>query len=200
MADPRGRLATLIVSIVLLTLLAAFFSASLALWIAGDWKQYGSGLDLTLRIMWGSWLVLFVAALLTYATFVGWHFRKARPNEGPTALMQAIAAGMKPSAWLKTGATSFTITVVLVSLLGVAVLASVLIWIIGDWSESRPALVLTLKLIWGAWWVLCIATVLTRIAIFGWQRRKAGYGPRPEDEFPDDAEQTSTEKAERDAS
>src|SRR5439155_20145205 len=132
MADRRGRLAILIVTVVLLTLLVAFGSASLALWLAGDWDRHERGLTLTLKIMWGPWVVLFVAALLTYATFMGWKFRKARPGEGPAALMRAIAEGMKPSAWLKRGPDSFTITVVLVSLLGVTVLATVLVWIIGD--------------------------------------------------------------------
>jgi len=188
MADPRGRLAILIVTIVLLTLLVAFSSASLAIWLAADWQRFAWGLTLTLKIMWGSWLVLFVAALLTYATFIGWKFRKARPNEGPAALMRAVAEGMKPSAWLKRGPDSFTITVVLVSLLGATVLASVLIWIIGDWEHSAWALQLSMKIIWGTWWVLCIVTVLVRIAIFRHQRRKGGYGPKPpaEDEGDDE--------------
>lgn len=188
MADSRGRLARLIVTLVLLTLLLAFGSASLALWLGGDWTHYERGLILTLKIMWGTWVVLFVAALLTYATIMGWKYRKARPNEGPAALLRAIKEGIHPSAWLKTGPTSFTITVVLVSLLGVTVLASVLIWIIGDWRDSEAALVLSLKIVWGAWWVLCILTVLVRVGIFGWQRRMAGYGRKPmdEDEGPDD--------------
>ena len=174
MAVSRYQLATLIVTLVLLTLLVAFFSASLVIWIAADWERYAWGLELTLRIMWGTWLVLFAAALLTYATFVGWHFRKAHPGEGPRALAQAIARGITPAAWLKTGATSFTITVVLVSLLGVSVLASVLIWIIGDWEHAAGALWLSLKIVWGTLWVLCIATVLVRISIFYRQRKNAG--------------------------
>src|SRR4051812_9815568 len=116
MAETRSRLAMLILGIVVLTLLVAFGSASLALWLAGDWEEYEPGIKLTLRIMWGTWLVVFVATVLTHLTMVGWRFRKARPDEGPAALMRAIAEGMKPSAWLKTGATSFTITVILVSL------------------------------------------------------------------------------------
>jgi hypothetical protein len=208
MAVSRGRLATLIVSLVLMTLLFAFFSASLALWLGGDWGRYRQGLTLTLKIMWGSWLVLLTAALLTGATIMGWRYRKARLSDAPAALARAMAEGMKPSALLKTAAISFTITVILVSLLGVAVLASVLIWIIGDWSgESAGALGLTLKIIWGTVWVLCIITVLVRVNIFRIQRSKAGYGPKPPPEEengdgegerhgqPEGGETASTEKA-----
>ena len=187
MAVSGGRLATLIVSLVLMTLLFAFFSASLAIWLAGDWARYGQGLTLTLKIMWGSWLVLFAAALLTAATIMGWRYRKARLSDAPAAMARALAEGMKPSALLKTAAISFTITVILVSLLGVAVLASVLIWIIGDWSgESAGALGLTLKIIWGTVWVLCIITVLVRVNIFRIQRNKAGYGRKPPPEGEDE--------------
>jgi len=188
MAESRGgRLATLIVTIVLLTLLVAFGSASLALWRAADWQRFRWGLTLTLKIMWGTWLVLFVAALLTHATIVGWKFRKARPGQGPAALLRAIREGITPSAWLKRGPDSFTITVVLVSLTGVAVLATVVLWIINDgggWFWP------SVKIIWGTWWVLSIATVLVRIAIFKNQRLKGGYGPRPpsEDDDKDDEE------------
>jgi hypothetical protein len=186
MAESGSRLALLILGIVVLTLFVAFGSASLALWLAGDWDDYAWGMTLTLKIMWGTWLLVFVATVLTHLTMVGWHFRKARPGEGPAALMRAIAEGMRPSSWMKTGATSFTITVVLVSLFGTAVLASVLIWIIGDWDHSRGALVLTLKIVWGAWWVLCIITVLVRVYIFYWQRRKGGYGRKPPQPPPSD--------------
>src|SRR5205085_1421402 len=100
-------------------------------------------------------------------------FRKLRPGKGPTALAKALEAEIKPASWFKRGWTSFTITVVLVSLFGTAVLASVLIWIIGDWKDHPSPLVLSLKIIWGAWWVLCIATVLVRVALFNKERKKA---------------------------
>jgi hypothetical protein len=188
MAVSRGKLAALIVTLVLLTLLFAFFSASLAIWLGGDWGRYRQGLTLTLKIMWGSWLVLLAAALLTYATIMGWRYRKARLSDAPAALRRALAEGMKPSALLKTTAISFTITVILVSLLGAAVLASVLIWIIGDWTgESADALGLTLKIIWGAVWVLCIITVLVRVNIFRIQRKKGGFGPKPPPEGEDES-------------
>ncbi len=185
MASSRSHLAGLISTLVLLTLFVAFGIASLVLALAGNWDEYGVALTLTLKIMWGTWFVATAATILTFVTMFGWHFRKLRPGQGPAALARALAAQIKPAAWFKRGPTSFTITVVLVSLFGVAVLASVLIWIIGDWEAHRPPLVLSLKIVWGAWWVLCIVTVLIRVALFGKERRKAAQaqaelGPRPE--------------------
>ena len=55
----------------------------------------------------------------------------------------------------------------LVSLFGAAIVASVLLWIFGDWSEDGGQLGVILRLIWAAWWVLAIATVLVRVALFG---------------------------------
>jgi hypothetical protein len=173
MANSRSRLAVLIAILALATLLMAFAITSLVLALAGDWEKHTDGLTLALKIMWGLWLLTFAAVILTGVTIFGWRFRKAQPGRGPAALARAIAEGFQPASWLKTTATSFTITVVLVSLLGGAVLASVLIWILGDWDKAEGPLTLALKLIWGAWWVLCIATVLVRVAIFGWQRNKA---------------------------
>ena len=74
MSGSRSRLFYLIAGVVVLTLLVAFGSASLALWLGGDWEDYGWGLTLTLKIMWGTWLVLFVALGLTHLTAVGWRF------------------------------------------------------------------------------------------------------------------------------
>lgn len=179
MADTYSRQGILISVIVLASVFAAFGLATLLLWMFGDWNRFAWGMTLTLKIMWGSWVIGFVATFLTHAGIAGWRFRKAHPGEGPRALMQAIAAGIKPAAWYKTPATSFTITVVLISLLGVAVLASVLLWILGEWNKAAGALGLTLKIIWGVWWVLCIATVLVRVAIFGLQRKKGSPPRRP---------------------
>src|SRR5438105_9903707 len=136
MALSGSRLAALISTIVLLTLLVAFGIATLVICLAGDWDEDARGLMLTLKIMWGTWFVAVAATALTRVTIFGWRFRKLRPGEGPTALAKALAAEIKPASWFKTGATSFTITVVLVSLFGVAVLASVLIWILGKWDDS----------------------------------------------------------------
>lgn len=165
-----SRLASLIVAIVLLTLFVAFVITSIVMGLMGDWKEHALGLKLTLKIMWGTWLTGLVAAILTYVTAYGWRFRKLRPGEGPAALLRNLKEDIKPSSWFKSGATSFTITVILVSLFGTAVLASVLLWIIGDWNTSKT---IALKAIWGAWWVLCIGTVLVRVGLFTKQRSQA---------------------------
>jgi hypothetical protein len=172
MSLSRSRLAALIANLVLLTLLVAFAIATLVIRLAGDWERHSWGLMLTLKIMWGSWLLLFATVVLTRITIAGWRFRKLRPGEMPAALRRAIAEGIKPASLFESGTTSFTITVVLVSLLGAATLASVLIWIIAGQENTRPRDI-ALRIIWGTWWVLCIVTVLVRVALFNQQRRKA---------------------------
>src|SRR5205807_470740 len=82
----------------------------------------------------------------------------------------------------KSASASFTITVVLVSLFGAAFLASLCLWIIGDWSEGGGPLLVAIKIIWGTWWVLAIATVLVRVAIFGAHRRRARQEKERRDE------------------
>ena len=173
MAKSRFRLAALISNIVLLTLLILASLTSVVLWLVGDWQKYGWGLGLTLRIVWGLWLLAFAATFLTRATIVGWHHRKAWPSEWPAALYKAFSEGGRPPSWFKSGVASFTITVILVSLMGASVLASVLLWIIGNWQTDAGPLGLTLKIIWGSWWVLVIVIVLVRVAIFEKQRRQA---------------------------
>src|SRR5262245_43919409 len=173
MSDPRAKLTMLILSIVVLSLLTTCVVTSVFLWVFGDWENHAWGMELTLKVMWSIWLAVLVASFLTYVTMFGWHFRRPHPSEWPKALMRAWSEGVKPPAWFKSPSASFTITVVLVSLFGAAFLASVLLWIIGDWSAGRGPLMLTLKIIWGTWWVLAIATVLVRVAIFGAHRRRA---------------------------
>ncbi len=198
MALSRSQLAGLVSTLVLATLFVAFGIASLVLALAGNWYEYSRALTLTLKIMWGTWFIATAATILTFVTMFGWRFRKLRPGVGPAALARALAAEIKPASWFKRGSTSFTITVVLVSLFGTAVLASVLIWIIGDWERHRPPLVLSLKMIWGLWWVLCIATVLVRVSLFNRERRKAAQAraesnPKPETQTEDSLEAEENE-------
>ena len=173
MAKSRSSLTALISNIVLLTLLILAALTTVLLWLVGDWQKYGWGLGLVLRIVWGLWLLAFAATFLTRATIVGWHHRRAWPSEWPAALYKAFSEGGRPPSWFKSGAASFTITVILVALLGASVLASVLLWIIGTWQSDAGPLGLALKIIWGTWWVLVIVTVLVRVAIFENQRRQA---------------------------
>src|SRR5215472_9198000 len=111
MAKSRSSLVALISNIVLLTLLVLAAVTSVILWLVGDWEKYGWGLGLSLKIVWGVWLVAFVATFLTRATMVGWHHRKAHPSEWPAALYKAFSEGGRPPSWFKSGAASFTITV-----------------------------------------------------------------------------------------
>jgi uncharacterized membrane protein len=173
MSDFRSRLTMLILSIVVLSLLTTCVVTTVFLWVFGDWQNHAWGMQLTLKVMWSVWLAVLVASFLTYLTMFGWHFRRPQPSEWPKALMRAWSEGVKPPAWFKSPSASFTITVVLVSLFGATFLASLCLWIIGDWSEGRDPLMLALKIIWGVWWVLVIATVLVRVAIFGAHRRRA---------------------------
>ncbi len=61
--------------------------------------------------------------------------------------------------------TGFFTTIILLVLLGAAVLGTLWVLVLGNWNQD----VLILKWVWGTWWVLCIVTVLTRLAIFRWQ-------------------------------
>ena len=163
----------LILTLVVLSLLTTCIVTTVFLCVFGDWENHAWGMQLTLKVMWGVWLLVVVASGLTYVTMFGWHFRRPHPSEWPKALMRTWKGGVKPPAMFKSASASFTITVVLVSLFGATVLASVCLWVIGDWSEGHGPMMLALKIIWGTWWVLAIATVLVRVAIFGAHRRRA---------------------------
>src|SRR5947207_15042477 len=142
MVDPRARLAMLILSLVVLSLLTTCVATTVFLCTFGDWERHDWGMCLTLKVMWGVWLLVLAASVLTYVTMFGWHFRRPHPGEWPRALVRAWAEGVKPPAWFKSASASFTITVVLVSEFGAAFLASVCLWVIGDWSEGRGPRVL----------------------------------------------------------
>jgi type VI protein secretion system component VasK len=86
--------------------------------------------------------------------------------------------------------TGFFVTIILLVLLGAAVVSTLVVLLLGHWDEH----VWILKWVWGTWWVLCIITVLTRLAIFRWQMmRSANRAPRPqEQETPKDKEPSSS--------
>jgi hypothetical protein len=66
--------------------------------------------------------------------------------------------------------TGFFVTIILLALLGVAIGATLAVFLAG----FQAALFwIVLKWIWGTWWVLTIITVLTRLAIFRWQMIRA---------------------------
>jgi hypothetical protein len=148
----------------------------------------GWGLSLAERIVWGCCLVAALAVILTRVTIFGWNFRRyfRWPQEGGGPPAPPPPPGVLPrparAPWGKSGAASFSITVVLVSLTGAAAVALAVLWILrdvlGDWVFW-----LVFKIIGASWWVLCIATVLVRLAVFRWQMKQAtsaGPGPGPE--------------------
>jgi hypothetical protein len=163
--------ASWIVTLIALGHLVAVLIATASLWWFGNWERYSSGLVLTLRIIWGVWIIHALSAILTRVTIFGWNFRTyfRLDGSGPRPAM-AIRPAKAP--WYKSGAVSFSITVVLVSLTGACAIATTVMYMLidttGDWVFW-----LVFKIVWSSWWVLCIATVLTRLAIFGTQKKKA---------------------------
>src|SRR5262245_223945 len=57
-------------------------------------------------------------------------------------------------------------------LLAASVIASLVMWFVGNWDEYGWWLALALRIVWGSWIVACLATVLTKVTIFGWTFRK----------------------------
>jgi uncharacterized BrkB/YihY/UPF0761 family membrane protein len=64
--------------------------------------------------------------------------------------------------------TGFFVTIVLLALLAAAVALTVWVAVLGDWEAHKWVV----KVIWTVWWVLCIVTVLVRVSVFRWQRRR----------------------------
>jgi hypothetical protein len=165
-----GWLTTLFVA---LFLGAAGVTSALLRWL-GDWDAHGWGLGLAERIVWGCCLVAALAVLLTGVTIFGWSFRRyfRWPGDGTPADGRPPRRRPVRAPWPKSGVASFSITVVLVSLTGLAVIAWAVLWmlkdVIGDWTYWLVTFIVI-----SAWWVLCVATVITRVAIFGWQKRRA---------------------------
>lgn len=61
--------------------------------------------------------------------------------------------------------TGFFVTIILLALLVAAVALTVVFL-------ALDAHLWVLKVIWTVWWVLCIVTVLVRVSVFRWQRRR----------------------------
>ena len=101
--QPSGK-AGLITNLVVLALLAGTAIASLCLWYLGDWEGHAWALTLTLRILWGSWIVACLATILTRVTIFGWSFRQyfrwpgdGRPAFGGEKLYEQVCwAGTLP--------------------------------------------------------------------------------------------------------
>jgi hypothetical protein len=171
MTEPRKSVWKLASTLVVIGLGVGALIATGCLWWLGDWENSAWGLTLSLRILWGVWTLIAVGVLLTHVTIFGWSFRRYfRLDEhapaGPPRQRRATTA-----PWLKSPAASFSITVVLVSLTGVTAIGMAVMWILepvtGPWVFWVVITILGIT-----WWVSVLATVLTRIAIFGFHKQK----------------------------
>jgi hypothetical protein len=184
MGANRNGKATWIVTLVFLGHLAGVLIASACLWWLGNWERYHSGLTLTLRILWGVLTVHLLATILTRVTIFGWNFRRYfRPTEATKPPPPPLRATTAP--WYKSGKVSFSITVVLVSLTGACAIAIAVMYIlrgvVGDWVFW-----LVFKIIGASYWVLCVAIVVTRVAIFSAEKKAANAaGAEAEAEKPE---------------
>jgi hypothetical protein len=172
MSELRSHRTIYILSLIVLVLLVGALATTAALCWWGDWEKHDFGLKLTLRIIWGCWLLTGVATLLTRVTMFGWYFRRYYrwPEEGAAA---KVLMPKRPTVapWYKSGAESFSITVVLVSLTGVVLLAAAVMWIVSDLT-GKWVFFLVLRILGASWWVLVIAVVVTRVSIFGARKKK----------------------------
>ena len=159
-------MARLISTLGVIALAVAMAIASACLYWLGNWEKHEFGLTLTLRILWGVWVVVLIATILTRVTIFGWSFRNyLRLDETGPPLPRRPAT----APWYKSGVTSFTITVFIVSLTGVVAIAIAVLWILED-VIGEEVFWLVFKILGISYWVLLIAAVLTRIILFGRQK------------------------------
>lgn len=170
MTQPSKGYAGLISTFVVLALLAVALIASGCIWWTGDWENHGWGLTLSLRIVWGLWILAALAAILTHVTIFGWSFRKYIRWTGDQL---PAWARFRPSRapWEKSAAASFSFTVAMVSVTGVIGLVTIVMWILKD-VVGDSVFWLVFRILGISWWVLMIGLVLARVAVFGVQRRK----------------------------
>jgi hypothetical protein len=188
MSKRRMSRAEWIVTLVALFHLVGVAIATACLWWFGNWVEYRDGLTLTLRILWGVWIIHALAAVLTRVTIFGWNFRRYfRLDENGSPETLPVRPARAP--WFKSGKVSFSITVILVSLTGACAIATAVMYILMD-VTGEWVFWLVFKIIWSSWWVLSIATVLTRLALFGNEKKKAAR------EAPETVPQTSNDNPE----
>lgn len=154
----------------LIALLAATLLATVCLYLMVDTEQYSWELMLTVRTLWGVWIVALVAVILTRVTIFGWSFRRYfrwdREEPPPPAVPRPARA-----PWNKGAASSFGFTVSMVSVTGVAAVAIVVLWML-EGVTGRFVFWLASTITGTVWWVTVITLVLARVAIFGAQRSK----------------------------
>lgn len=170
MADQLNNTVRWVSSVAVLALLLVAGIASAVIWWTGDWGQHAWGLTLTLRILWGGWVVVALATVLTRVTLFGWSFRRYVRWAGD---QMPEWARFRPSKapWSKSGKASFSFTVLNVALFGVCAVATAVLWILVDMT-GEWVFWLVFKIIWASWWVLQIILVLVRVTLFGLQRQR----------------------------
>jgi hypothetical protein len=67
---------------------------------------------------------------------------------------------------------------ILMSIVGATVIATVLLWAVWGWDQCGTAI----KIIWGTAWVLCIVAVVVRVRVYKHQRDKAARAAAPPEE------------------
>ncbi len=191
MLEVRSTKSGFVTAVIAGSFLAVAVVATVLIWQLGDWQNYAWSLDLTLRILWGCFIVALAATTLTRVTIIGWRFRRYfRTAEQTTPPPDPVGVGTRRptvAPWYKSGILSFSMTVSLVAVVGVTAVASAVIWIMGavfgDW-----VMWLILKILWSVAWIAIIAIVLTRVGVFRQYMKK---GKRAEAEAAAAAEQNS---------
>jgi len=186
MSENLPRKASLITNLIVLGLFAGTLIASACLWWLGDWENHDAGLKLTLKILWGSWMGVCLATLLTQATIFGWTFRQYF-RDWPEGWNPSEMFRRRPTRapWSKSGLASFSFTVAMASVTGLVALTMIVMWILkdvtGEWVFN-----LVFGILFASWWVVMIVLVLARVAVFGLQRQKSlgGNGEVPPAEGP----------------
>jgi hypothetical protein len=182
-------MARLVSTLGVIVLLVAVSIATVCLNWLGDWKEHEFGLTLTLRILWGVWLVVLTALILTRVTIFGWSFRNYLRLDvaGPPLPRRPATA-----PWYKSGIASFSITVYIVASFAVAFLTTAVMWILED-VTGKWVFWLVSMIVWVSWWVLFIAAILTRLYLFAKQKYNPANKP-PTTQAPTQQQQTPKAK------
>jgi uncharacterized membrane protein len=169
MLEVRSTKSGFVTAIIAGSFLAVAVVATALIWWLGDWQNYAWPLDLTLRILWGCFIVALAATTLTRVTIIGWNFRRYfRATEHATPPRDAVGVGTRRptvAPWFKSGILSFSMTVSLVAVVGVTAITSAVIWVMGD-VFGDWVMWLILKIVWAVAWIAIIAIVLTRVGVF----------------------------------
>jgi magnesium-transporting ATPase (P-type) len=194
MLEVRSTKSGFVTAIIAGSFLAVAVVATILIWWLGDWQNYAWPLDLTLRILWGCFVVALAATTLTRVTIIGWRFRRYfRTAEQATPPPDPVGVGTRRptiAPWYKSGVLSFSMTVSLVAVVGATALTSAVIWIMGD-VFGDWVMWLVLKILWAVAWIAVIAIVLTRVGVFRMYMKKGKRAASEAAASPEPSEQSS---------